>query len=294
LIAGAGNNSVTVLCRNGEVVATTSHMWALLPRGHSRNELYSQHRGWVHFRLVKEGDTIRVFVWDNEVLTYIDPEPLDGGYAGVWSVANGLLLGKVRLAATKLGPADPFPFLRDYAAFTDPVLSNEGDEARVRIVCEGDAYAITNCMGGGPFAVALQPRVFSALEHPKLSFDMKLPPEAKVDLYLTCHDRLYRVRLSGPKDDSTTAARRLGEFEGVEADGEWHHVSFDLLGALRRLHPDDSLLMVWQPAFANYANEHYLLAGFGGNRVGTTYWLRNVRLSSAEEGTTVAAGSMSY
>jgi hypothetical protein len=288
-IVGAASNSVTVLYRNGQPIDSTRYVGALLPRSSSGNELYSQHRGWVHFRLTKTGSIVRLYVWDQEVLSYADPDPLPGGYAAVWSVQNGLLIGKVRLAATRIHAPDPMPFLRDYPAFTDHVLTNEDNSARVAIEPNGSTHTVTNRIGGGTFAVALRPRVFSAFERPKLSFDVKLDPEAKIDLYLTCHGIDYRVRLTGPETDTGTAARRLGSFDGVEADGQWHTVSFDLLAALRKLHADDDLLMVWRPTLANYANDKYLFAGFGGNSAGTSYQLRNISLPF--EGTAPALAS---
>jgi hypothetical protein len=41
--------------------------------------------------------------------------------------------------------------------------------------------------------------------------------------------------------------------------------------------------MVWDPVLANHSNDRYLLAGFGGNPAGATYWLRNVRLEASGE-----------
>jgi hypothetical protein len=277
-IVGAAGNRMTVLCRNGTVVARTYRSAALLPSrsGFGRGgELRSQHRGWFHIKLAKERGTVRLFVWDREVLAYEDPEPLPGGHAAIWSVDNGLLLGKVRLAASRLGP--PEPFLREWRPFADRVLTNDCEGGQVRIERRDGVYQVTNAVGGGRFATALRPRVFSARERPRLSFDVKLQPGAKVDLYLRCHGTLYRVLLTGPPT-GPCPARTLTRAEGVQADGQWHTVSVDLLQALRERHPDDPLLMVWEPMVANLANEHYLLAGFTGNRAGATYWLRNVRL----------------
>ncbi|MFP4057744.1 MAG: PDZ domain-containing protein [Candidatus Brocadiia bacterium] len=275
-IVGAGGNQVTVLCRNGKVVKATEWPAALLPtRRGGGGELYSQHRGWVHIKLVKEGDTVRLFVWDREVLSYRDPHPLEGGRAAIWSVNNGILLAKARLAASALG--EPRPALRHYRPYADAVLTNDCEGAKTRIERTGSIHAITNTVGGGTFAAALRPRVFSAYDRPRLSFEVKLQPDVKVDLYLTCRGQLYRVILSGPAD-GPCPAEMLGTFEGVRADGQWHRASFDLLGALRRRHPDDGLLMVWEPRFANYNNLHYLVAGFEGNHAGATYWLRDLAL----------------
>jgi len=278
VIVGAEGNHTTALFRNGTLVAHTRDRSALLP-GNSRRrgrELYSKHRGWVHLQLTKRGDTVRFYVWGEQVLEFCDPKPLPGGFCGIWSVENGLLLGKVRLAATHVG--EPKPFLRQFLPFADSVLTNDDRDAQASVVAADGAYEIRNAVGGGSFGVALRPRVFSAVERPRLSFDIKLNADVKVDLYLHCHGTLYRVVLSGPPDGPAPGTT-LGSFEGVRADGAWHHVSFDLEAALRAKHPDDKLLMVWEPELANYSNLYYLLAGFGGNGAGATYWLRNIALA---------------
>ncbi len=282
VIVGAYHNERTILYRRGKPVASTSNPRALLPsvRGYTpRTELYSQHRGWCHIRLARDGKTVRVYVWDTIALTYDDPEPLPGGHAAVWSIDNGLMVAKVRLAASNLG--EPRPVLRNHSTYADAVLTNDCEDGQTSVTLRGSEYQITNTSSGGPFALALRPRVFSALDHPRLSFDIKLTPEAKIDLYFTCRNTLYRVPLNGPPGASHNGVT-LPAPEGLKADGQWHHVSIDLLAALRARHSDDELLMVWEPMLANYANQGYLLAGFGGNAAGATYWLRNVSLAPAQ------------
>jgi len=283
LIVGAENNTRTLLLRNGKLVCWTRGRMALLPtRRMGSREVYSQHRGWLHLQLVKEGRTVRFYFWNHLALTYEDPDPLPGGHAAIWSVDNGVLVAKARLAASRLGEPTPEPFLRRYRRFADRALTNDCCDGQVRIERKDSIYEITNAAGGGPFAVALRPRVFSAFDRPRLSFEVKLTPEAKVDLYLRCRGTLHRVLLSGPPDDQWVA-RTLGRFEGAAADGQWHRVSFDLLGALRQVYPSDELLVVWGPMLANFSNQHYLMAGIGGNGAGATYWLRNVSLAPSDE-----------
>ena len=287
-IIGASQNSVTALFRNGKLVAQTRDTKALLPKqwmDGRDGQGKSQHRGWVHLKLVREGSRVAVYVWGRRVLDYDDPQPLPGGHAAIWSVDNGLLLARARLAAGRVG--EPRPFLRGHRTFADGALTNDCLGGHTRIAADGPVYTLTNTLGGGPFAVALRPRVFSALERPRLTFDVKLTPEAKVDLYFRCRGKLYRVALNGA-GRGIGACYTLGRFDGAQPDGQWHTVSFDLLKALRAQHPLDGLLMVWEPLLANHSNEAYLLAGFGGNRAGTTYWLRNVRLEPAGERTTVS------
>jgi hypothetical protein len=326
-IVGAYRNTATVLYREGKPVVTATSRIALLPEQiMQRDELQSQHRGWVHLKLTREGRRVRLTVWDRLVIDYEDPHPLPGGHCALWMLDNGMLVAKARVAATRLG--EPMPFLRSAAHFADRVLTNDcydgqvrvtwqpapdgapalsplpsgegsvtnasssplpSGEGRVRDARTGErvgppppqpsgTYEITNTIGGGPFAVALRPRVFSAVERPRLSFEVKLSAAAKVDFHFSCQGTLYRVILSGPTDD-TSPARTLGRFEGARADGQWHRVSFDLFAALRPLYPDDAMLMVWEPMLANLAAGDYLMAGFGGNGPRATYWLRNVALT---------------
>ena len=283
VIAGAEANRKTALFRNGRCVLTTRDPAALLAgRSSSRDQLRSKHRGWMHLKLARERDRVRFYVWGRLVLDYRDPEPLGDGHAALWSLDNGLFVGKARLAADRLGR--PELFVRPWCTFADAALTNDCPGGHVRILRQGSTHAVTNALGGGPFAVALRPRLFSALERPVLECDIKLSPQAKVDLYLTCHGQLYRVVIAGPPD-GWTPAQTLGAVEGVAADRQWHKLRFDLRAALRARHPDDPLLMVWDPRLANHANDGYLLAGFGGNAAGTTYWLRNLRLAPADDAT---------
>jgi len=280
-IVGACQNRMTLLLREGRQVASLTDRSALLPEQMmGGNEIYSQHRGWVHIKLTKEKRRVRLYVWDRLVIDYEDPKPLAGGYAGIWTLSNGLLVGKARVAATRLGP--PMPFLQEATHFADPILTNDVSAGEARITATGSIYEIANTIGGGPFAVGLRPRVFSAVERPTLSFEAKLSPEVKVDLYFSCQGKTYRVILTGPAEDSG-AAQTLGRFEGIEADNRWHPVTFNLGQALRRLYPNDPYLMVWEPNFQNLSNSQYLMAGFGGNRAGATYWLRDIALARAAE-----------
>jgi hypothetical protein len=282
VLVGANGNQVTTLFRNGRIVASRRDGEALIPRHAfpSERTLYpSRHRGWVPITLARQGSSVRVYLFDRLVLSYEDPEPLEGGYTAVWSVRNGVLLAKVRLAASRISPPHLEPFLRQHTRFSDATLTNDIDGMKAAVERTGSAYAIRNAIGGGPFAVALRPRVYSAVQRPTVAFDIKLEEGARVDLYLTCRGELYRVVLTGP-DGEDGGAETLGTADGVKADGKWHHVRFDLLAALREKHPDDPLLLVWEPRIANYATQGYLAAGFHGNAAGARYWLRDVSIEA--------------
>jgi len=279
-IIGAQHNTLTALYRNGQLVASTRDRDALLPRipmGGFGNEA-EQHRSWSHVKLARQGRRIRLFLRDDVVLDYEDPEPIAGGHAGVWTVDSGLLLAKVRLAADRLGP--PAPFFRQAAPYADAALTNDCGDAQTRVTATDGTYELVNTTGGGTFAIALRPRLCSAVQRPILSFDARLTPDAKIDFYFRCRGILHRIVLTGPASDPP-GVETLGTFPDVRADGTWQTFRFDLLAALRRKYPDDKLLMVWRPEFANHSNADYLLAGFGGNPAGATYWLRGISLAPA-------------
>ncbi len=222
----------------------------------------------------RQGRHVRLWLREEVVLEYEDPQPLPGGRAALWTVDNGLLLAKVRLAAEQLGA--PEPPLRTCRPFADHRLTNDCHDGQTAVTRHGATYALTNTTGGGRFAVALRPRLYSALESPSISFDARVPPGVNIDFYFRCRGMQYRIIRTGPAD-GPPGVENLGRCEGLEADGAWHTARFDLMGALRDRHLGDSLLLVWQPEFANYANPDYLLAGFGGNATDATYWLRNIQ-----------------
>jgi hypothetical protein len=73
-IAGANDNTRSILMKNGEVVASSSAPEAVLPR-------------------LTDGNPGN----DAMVLSYDDPAPLKGGQTAVWTLNNGLMLARVQL-----------------------------------------------------------------------------------------------------------------------------------------------------------------------------------------------------
>ena len=97
-IAGAKDNTCSLLMKNGEVVARSDKPEALLPRltdGKPGND--SVHRRWWYSRLDKVGNVITASLDGKPVLTYTDAAPLDGGQTAIWTYNNGLMLARVQL-----------------------------------------------------------------------------------------------------------------------------------------------------------------------------------------------------
>ena len=97
-IAGAQDNTRSILMKNGVVVASSEAPEALLPRvsdGNPGND--AVHRRWWFSRVDKVGGKISCFLDDKLVLTYDDKTPIQGGQTAIWTYNNGLMLARVQL-----------------------------------------------------------------------------------------------------------------------------------------------------------------------------------------------------
>ena len=97
-IAGADDNTRSVLMKNGVIVASSSAPAAILPRltdGNPGND--AMHRRWWFSRLDKSGSKISCYIDDKLVLSYDDAAPLKSGQTAVWTYNNGLMLARVQL-----------------------------------------------------------------------------------------------------------------------------------------------------------------------------------------------------
>jgi hypothetical protein len=91
----------TVLMRKGVIVKEiTDQQWLLPPQGVG-------HRRWFATRIEKRGNVIKVFLDNKLAMTYEDPEPLSGGYAGIWTFNNGVMIGRANLSAEKMSIGTP-------------------------------------------------------------------------------------------------------------------------------------------------------------------------------------------
>jgi hypothetical protein len=111
-----------VLYRNGvEVAAAPVSAYEMPDRG-------ADHRNWFELSLHKRGGRIEFWVRDKCVLTYTDPEPLDGGVPGIWTTDNGIAVARARLIYTNppVPRTDPFvviaqPWYPEWANINTPL-----------------------------------------------------------------------------------------------------------------------------------------------------------------------------
>ncbi len=85
---GAEENGAGVrLLRNNTVVATNDAF-----------RFYSgAHNRWFSLRVEKQGDTVSLYIEGQKMLSYTDPHPLPGGYVGLWTRDNGVMIPRVTL-----------------------------------------------------------------------------------------------------------------------------------------------------------------------------------------------------
>ncbi|MBI3920661.1 MAG: hypothetical protein HY318_04520 [Armatimonadetes bacterium] len=87
LVAPGGADKAQLL-RKGAVVAETNQL--IMPReGHNR---------WLELTAEKIGKTVRLLFDGQPLLTYNDPDPLPGGYVGLWTENNGILVPRVTIS----------------------------------------------------------------------------------------------------------------------------------------------------------------------------------------------------
>ncbi len=82
-----------ILRRQGKEVARNPK-FRLFSRGHNR---------WANVRVERRGGQVQLYVDGQLVLDYDDPQPLTGGYAGIWTQDNGIMVARVTLSYEQAG-----------------------------------------------------------------------------------------------------------------------------------------------------------------------------------------------
>jgi len=291
LIVGGGENRWTRLYRAGRMVAEVrAPRFRFTDNAAGEMEGVQFHETWTRVTLQKSAGHVRFYLNGKLGMDYHDPDPIPGGKVGLWTVRNGMLLARLRIAFDRCGeresPMGLAPAGQDPGWSREPVVK---DAVRVERIGNGRAMRVTAARGGGTLAVRRTEAV-NLGRTPILCFDYRLPrvepgmPVARVDLYFDVQGVRHRAIFAGPRDDIADTVT-VGRFPGVERDGRWHTAMLSLADLLYQRHdavrrqdriaPAD--LTIQDVALANYSNEGYLLAGFGGNEAGAWYEVRDFR-----------------
>ena len=126
LIFGGDLNSWTRLYRKGTLVAESwnedHRIFSDKIRHPDKPEL---HQRWFHLKLEKIGSTLKFYRDDNLAFTFTDPEPINEGRLAFWTLDNGFVLSRVRIAHDGLKLA-PFETRRS-SLFEDSRVINQYD-----------------------------------------------------------------------------------------------------------------------------------------------------------------------
>jgi hypothetical protein len=297
LLVGGGENTWTWLFRKGEGVVGTTEKAFLLPQfGPQEPGDQTLHQQWINLRLARKGRLVTAHVQNRLALQFEDANPLSSGRIAVWSVNNGILIGRARVFRDQV--SEYHVPLRAYPRFEDARLSNwvDGEISASVQETEPGTYRVTNLLSGGPFAVRLKPDWFPMDRTPILKFKCRVDPGASVDFYWNGDfDRGERKVRRGrpPRYEQTWTYRLTGsDFQAILrlgarpwpvpgasgggtsenlSDGQWHDIKIDLKADLQGC-------PVFDLTFGNYSNYDYLLAGRSGNRPGATYELKDIEL----------------
>ncbi len=104
VVLGDNNGSGARLLRNGKTVATNSSY--SVPQS-------ERHNNWLLVTLVKTGPELSVRVWDNEVLSYTDDDPLESGSVGFGTSENGVIVPRITVYGERLGAGPRTSVLTD-------------------------------------------------------------------------------------------------------------------------------------------------------------------------------------
>lgn len=307
-IVGGDDNRETRIMRGNRVIASTRDpkaMWPIYENGQPAT--YEWHRKWWSLRARKIGQKLQIYFDENLVLEGTDPSPLPGGRVALWLLHNDMIMPRVKVYYEKEKlPRDPMPtslspLLATTAvaepqvaltSATHPSVQNDFENSLGAIatrdadqgaVCSlvpddpggaGHCLQLTNRAAGGNFGVNLITPQFDAKQLSHLSFDYRLTPDAKVNFYLTQADKQFEVVFSGNKEPAP-GCEVIGDFGDVGTDNKWHHAEFDLLAALQRRLGLTAAMTCSDLWAGNLSNAGYLMAGFGGNHQGATWYMDN-------------------
>ena len=290
LLFGGFDDSGTYLMKGNRVLASADT--AKIPpfQGGSGDV----HWRWWHIRVEKNGGRIRVFLDEQQIMDVVDQDPLPGGHLAFWTVRNGFLLARVRVAAEERRGGGP----RFWCRPSDPTEHWEPVEPEcVRLVNDGSRTRVVNRIGGGTFAVRWRGEPLQLTRSPILRLPFEAEPGAMVSLHLQVSGVGYLIPVTAPVEDtpavlcpawlavpSNVAFEALHYGAGLAADcvlapvmpkkGE---IVVDLLNALDGRAGASPVLE--SLIIGNTSNKGYLLAGFAGNapgaqyRVGSPVWL---------------------
>ena len=281
LIFGTDLNNRTILIKKGTILASTSDSTFLFP---VKEHHHAVHWLWWNFVCEKARGRLHIKLNDRTLFDVADPDPIDGGHIGFWTVNNGFTVARVTVTAQSRKEHPEVGWRRvSRAQRTWKAVRPES----VILEPAGERTRVTNAGCGGPFAV----RTYSQVDlnrTPVLELPLELSSGAMVNMHLEIDRRPYILRISapvtwmpfplvpGPHENGgftrTMLSRQevehmlLGEASPV--NGVLRVNLAELLKPKGHQYDKAGIIVV---TIGNSSNKGYLMAGFGGNRAGASY-----------------------
>jgi len=283
LVFGGWNNTKTALFKRGLELASVNTPQFLFPVGTDHGQV---HKLWWNFDFAKRDKRVVVKLNGNVMFSVDDPDPIDGGQIGFWTVGNGFVVSRANIVAEK-EVRHPEKALLPYQEIEGVWSSPLCDGVMLRQDRQG--FYVENPLSGGMFAARTVCPVDLA-RTPVLELPLHLDDDAKVNLHIEMDGRPWLVKMTapveqmcfvlGPGSDAafpfgrpTIAGPGLDAIVLGEARPQGGILRVDLGAMLKKkgigLGGQKQIFLT----VGNTSNSGYLLAGFGGNHAGTKYWV---------------------
>lgn len=311
-MVGGEHNTTTRIMKGTEILAQTGDEGALFPIfENAPHGSYDFHRKWWGIIARKRGSKLQLYLDNKLVCEAEDPQPLNQGRVAIWTYDNGIIIPRIKVyyeqeIPTPKQPAGQEALIVPQRTVAPPVVqvssashpaiyndfennlgtfkNRDGRDGALLTLSpgspqgEGHCLRLINQRSGGTFAATIYEGEFDVARFAKLSFDYKLSPGVKVNLYLTVDGQLYEIVFSG-RSQPAPRARILGHIDQVRADNQWHRAQFDLLGHLQVALGHLDNIQAKNLFMGNLNDTDYLRAGFGGNHAGVSYYLDGFALA---------------
>jgi len=122
---------------------------------------------------------------------------------------------------------------------------------------------VYNPRSSGAMGAVVRPEPFDAGVYRIVSFDYKLRPEVRIDLYVAVNGTGYSVQFT-----NNDGANKIGAIANVQADDQWHHAEVNLYELLRQAIPASpgyivsALMFLDAGSYGNIQHQFYNLDNF--------------------------------
>ncbi|MDF2439706.1 MAG: hypothetical protein JWN98_690, partial [Abditibacteriota bacterium] len=314
-IVAGWDNTRTRIYRGTQMVAENADEGARFDRATNHNFPY--HKRWSYIRAEarrvnksgQSGVQIKLSIDDAIIAQWFDPNPLPawerGGRVAFWSLDNTVMIARAKIESEQMGvkfvPADvvqaatppPISPAASGVEWMPRALLSDGIQSTF-IAADAQAtqpaWRIRNATPGGLFSVqwvrAGEPQKASLMRvglKTRLEWEMALPPEVKIDAYVTIDGQRHLIAISGnEKPDPAAiplgAALRTNLAPSPTGGSLWQRLSFDLGAALHKLNPNAGTWNIQAIEFGALHGDPYRWIGLNGNPLGATYHVRGFKM----------------